>query len=121
MVVDDDDGFVVHYNAKMFYSCTFFYDSSEQNTENTSTLESRKSLKTIDLHRKNNDFQGPLPILKNALNLEFVCSLSIKHISKHHQTRCFCVKKSDQTVDGTKKDIKDDKERLIQQCQSMSI
>ena len=46
----------------------FFDDFSEQNTEKLSTQENQESLKTIDLPRKNNDFQDSSHILENTVD-----------------------------------------------------
>ena len=45
-----------------------FDDFSKQNTEKLSTQENRESLKTIDLPKKNDDFQDSSHILENTLD-----------------------------------------------------
>ena len=59
---------VLFEKIELFMHILFFDDFSEQNTEKLSTQENRESLKTSDLMRKNDDFQGSPPSLKNALD-----------------------------------------------------
>ena len=53
---------------EVFMHVLFFDDFSEQNTEKLSTQENQESLKTVDLLRKNDDFQDSSHILENTLD-----------------------------------------------------
>ena len=59
---------VLFEKIELFMHILLFDDFSEQNTEKLSTQENQESLKTIDLPRKNNDFQDSSHILENTLD-----------------------------------------------------